>query len=103
MAINLASKYSAKVDERFERDALANLVINHDYDFTGVKTVNVYSIEAVDLTDYSRTGANRYGTPNELGNTVQEMTVNQDKAWTFVIDKGNKTQSMMVKHCPLAA
>lgn len=96
MAINLASKYSAKVDERFKRDALANLVINHDYDFTGVKTVNVYSIDTAPLNDYQREGSNRYGTPNELGNSVQELTVKMDKGWTFVIDKGNKTQSMMV-------
>ena len=94
--INLASKYSAKVDERFKRDALANLVINHDYDFTGVDTVNVYSISTARLNDYNRTGANRYGTPDELGTSIQTMKVGQDKGWTFVIDKGNKTQSMMV-------
>lgn len=96
MAINLASKYSNKVDERFQREALANLVVNHDYDFTGVKTVNVYSIDTAVLNDYKREGANRYGTPGELGTNVQELTVNQDKGWTFVIDKANKNQSQMV-------
>jgi len=94
--INLASKYSPKVDERFQRDALANLVVNHDYDFTGVKTVNVYTINTASLNDYQSEGVNRYGTPGELGNSIQELTVAQDKAWTFIIDKGNKTQSMMV-------
>lgn len=94
--VNLASKYSNKVDERFQKASQASLVTNHDYDFTGVKTVNVYSIPTVDMVDYAREGSNRYGTPSELGNSVQELTVTKDRAWTFTIDKGNKTQSQMV-------
>ena len=101
--INLASKYAKKVDERFTKQSQASLVTNNSYDFTGVKTVNVYSIDTVALNDYKREGTNRYGTPSELGNDVQELTVTQDKSWTFTIDKGNKTQSQMVNHCPLAA
>lgn len=101
--VNLASKYSTKVDERFQKASQASLVTNHDYDFTGVKTVNVYSIPTVEMVDYTREGANRYGTPGELGNDVQELTITKDRAWTFTIDKGNKTQSQMVNHCPLAA
>jgi len=99
----LASKFSNKVDEAFQRAALANLVTNNDYDFTGVKTVNVYSIPTVEMVDYTREGSNRYGTPGELGNDVQALTITKDRAWTFTIDKGNKTQSQMVNHCPLAA
>lgn len=96
MAMNLAEKYADKVDERFQRDALSHLVVNQDYDFTGIKTVNVYTVDTAPLSDYKREGANRYGEPGELGNSIQELTVSQDKAWTFIIDKGNKTQSMMV-------
>lgn len=59
-------------------------------------TVNVFSIDTVPLNDYSRTGANRYGNPTELGNKVQTMKITQDKGWTFTIDKANKTQSQMV-------
>lgn len=96
MAVNLAAKYSNKVDERFEKQSQASLVTNNSYDFTGVDTVNVYSIDTVALNNYTRSGANRYGTPSELGNTVQHMTVTQDKSWTFTIDKGNFKQSEMV-------
>ena len=94
--INLASKYAKKVDERFTKQSQASLVTNNNYDFTGVDTVNVYSIDTVPLNDYSRTGANRYGTPSELGNKVQTMKITQDKGWTFTIDKANKLQSEMV-------
>ena len=93
---NLASKYSKKVDERFTRASQAALALNNDYEFTGVKTVNVYSIPTVPMTDYKRTGANRYGTPDDLQRNVQTLTVNRDRAFTFIIDKGDKIQSEMV-------
>ena len=94
--INLASKYSEKVDERFSRKSQAMLALNNDYRFTGVKTVNVYSIPVVAMTDYTRSGANRYGTPNDLTRNVQTLTVSKDRAYTFIIDKGDKIQSQMV-------
>ena len=100
---NLASKFSKKVDEAFTRDAIAPLVTNQDYKWDGVKTVNVYSIPVVELTDYNRSGANRYGTPDELGNSVQTMSVEKDRGWTFTIDKGANTQSEMVMEAGKAA
>ena len=94
--INLASKYAKQVDERFTRDSQAMLALNNNYEFTGVETVKVYSIPVVAMTDYKRTGANRYGTPNDLARNVQTLTVKKDRSFTFIIDKGDKTQSQMV-------
>ena len=71
MAINYASKYAQKIDEKFSKEALTDNAVNKDYDFVGVKTVNVYSIPTAPMNDYSRTGESRYGTPSELQNTVQ--------------------------------
>ena len=93
---NLAGKYSAKVDEAFRRGALLHHVTNQDYDWNGVNTVYVYSIPVVDLGDYTRSGANRYGTPDELGNSTQTLTIRKDRSWTFTIDRLNKNQSQMV-------
>lgn len=93
---SLAAKYSNKVDEAFQRSALKGLVTNNDYDWDGVDTVKVYSIPVVDLSDYARSGSNRYGTPDELGNSTQTMQIRKDRAWTFTIDKLNKNQSQMV-------
>ncbi len=92
--INLASKYSKSIDERFYKESQAALAVNNDYEFTGVKTVNVYSIPAVAMSDYSRSGTARYGTPNDLSRNVQTLTVARDRAFTFIIDKGDKLQSM---------
>lgn len=93
---NLASKYAKKVDERFSRESQAMLALNSDYAFTGVRTVNVYSIPTVAMTDYSRSGDHRYGTPNDLTRNIQTMTVGRDRAFTFIIDKGDRSQSQMV-------
>jgi len=87
MTINLAQKYAPKVDEKFKQDSLTESIINNDFDWQGVDTVKVYSIETVDLTNYTRSGAQRYGTPAELSDSLQTLTLTQDKAFTFTIDK----------------
>lgn len=98
MAVNLATKFSPKVDEAFKRNALKTLVTNNDYDWDGVDTVKVYSLDPVPLSAYSRTAAsNRYGNPAELADNVQTMQIERDRGWTFVIDKLNKNQSQMVR------
>lgn len=95
MGINYASKYASKIDERFSREALTNAAVNNDYDFVGTKTVNVYSVPTAQMNDYQRTGADRYGTPAELENSVQELTVACDRAFTFTIDRGNFNDTQM--------
>ena len=96
MAQNYASVFSTKIDERFTRESQAAMALNNDYKFTGVKTVNVYSIPVAPMGDYTRSGVNRYGTPSDLGTEVQALTINRDRSWTFIIDKGDKIQSQMV-------
>lgn len=97
MTVNLAEKYSTKIDEKFKLGSVTTPAVNNDYDFVGVKTVKVYSIPTVAMGNYTRTGANRYGTPEELDDTVQELTLTRDRAFTFTIDKGNLVDQMMIK------
>lgn len=98
MAVNLAEKYSNKVDERFKQSSITTALVNSDYDWSGVKTIKVYSINTVTPCDYTREGANRYGIPTELGDTLNEYTVSQDKAFTFTADKGNDMEQLGVKN-----
>lgn len=97
MAVNLATKFSGKVDERFRLSALTEAAVHQDYDFEGVKTVTVYSMAVATMGNYARTGANRYGTPAELDDTTATYTLTRDRAFTFTIDKGNKVDSMNVR------
>ena len=94
--INLASKYSTNVDERFYKESQAAMALNNDYEFTGVQTVKVYSIPVASMTDYSKSGLTRYGTPSDLTRNVQTLTLTRDRAFTFIIDKGDKLMSQMV-------
>lgn len=93
---NLAAKYAKQVDERFNRESQAMLALNDNYDFVGVKTVNIYSIPTAPMGDYTRSGSNRYGTPDDLARNIQTLTMSRDRAFTFIIDKGDKLQSQMV-------
>lgn len=102
MAINYAAKYSSKVDERFKLGSLVNALINKDYEFTGVKTVKVYSIDTAPMNDYQRSGLARYGEALDLGDTVQELTMTQDRAFTFVIDKGDELEQAGAKNAGAA-
>ena len=92
---NLAQKYSKTVDERFARESQAMLALNNNYDFNGVDTVKVYSIPVVPMSDYTRSGLSRYGSPDDLQRNVQTLKVTKDRAFTFIIDRGDKLQSQM--------
>lgn len=94
MAVNYAEKYSNIVDERFLEAAQTAQMTNNAYDMSGVKTVKVYSIPTSGMNDYKMTGDNRYGTPEELENTVQELTMKEDRSFTFTIDKRNESDTM---------
>lgn len=91
--LNLAKKYSKKVDERFTRDSFLKNALHNDYDFTGAKTIEVYSIPTAAMNDYARTGTSRYGTPKDASRNIQELTISRDRSFTTIIDKGDKLQS----------
>ena len=98
MAINLAEKYSSKVEERYYLDSIVAGKTSKAYDWDGVKTIKVYDIETYEPNDYTRSGSNRYGEPQEVQDTLQIMTITQDKSNALTVDKGNNTQQMMIKN-----
>ena len=91
--IDYAKKYASQVSERFVEGTKTAGLVNQKYDFTGVKSVKVYNISTAPLNDYKRTGSNRFGTPAELDATTEEMTMSQEKAFTFVIDAMDKDET----------
>lgn len=99
MAINYASKASPKVVEAFYKESVVEGIFNQDYDWTGVATVRVYSVDDLPLQDYNATltTGSRFGALTELGDTYQEMTVSEDKAFNGAIDKRNNTSTLMIK------
>lgn len=88
MSIDYAKNYSGVVDERFKQESKSDLVVNQDFDFVGAKTVSVQTVTTATMNDYSRTNSsNRYGNPQNLGVTSQEMTMSKDRSFSIVIDK----------------
>jgi N4-gp56 family major capsid protein len=96
MAVNLASKYSSNVDERFKLSSFTESVINQNYDWDGVNSVTVYSVSTAPMGNYTTTGNSRYGTAAELDNTTQTMVLSRDRAFTFTIDRKNNQDTQMV-------
>lgn len=99
MAINLAEKASPKVVERFKAKSFTEGIFTSAYDWTGVATVKVYTVDNLPLNDYNKTLASgsRFGALTEVGDTVQEMTVTDDKSFNGSIDKGNNTAQLQIK------
>jgi len=92
MAINYAVKHAQKIDEAFSVGSITEKAVNKDYDFVGARTVKVHSVPTVGMNDYTRSGTNRYGTPGELEDQVQELTMGKDRSFTFTVDKGNSEE-----------
>ncbi|MBQ8004201.1 MAG: chitobiase/beta-hexosaminidase C-terminal domain-containing protein [Oscillospiraceae bacterium] len=87
--VNLHTKYAKQIQTWYKRDSFINGCLDNTYSFSGAKTVRISTPITVPMTDYKRTGTSRYGTPTEMGDIVQELTLTQDKSFTLTIDKGN--------------
>lgn len=97
MAINLHDKYAKEINTKFVRESLLAGRLNNTYSFSGVKTVKISTPITVPMVDYTRTGASRYGTPTEMQDVVQELTLTQDKSFALTIDKGNNADQNGIK------
>ena len=105
MAINLVTKFSPLVDERFEVESKTSLVTNKDYDFIGTHSIKIYSVETAEMNDYGRNSTigndesnshvlSRYGVIKDLSTDVQEVSMEQDRSFIFVIDKEDEDETI---------
>lgn len=98
MGANLAVKYSSKLDQLFTAGSYTDRYVNKKYDFTGAKTVEVYTATTVDPTNYDRTSnGDRFGGNKELQDTITAYTIGNDKSFKIAIDRGNYEQGALAK------
>lgn len=97
MAINLATKFAPKVSHIMKHGRKTKSATNQDWDWDGVNAVKVYTLTDPTMGDYTASGANRYGSPAEVDDTVQTWTLSRDRAWTKTIDKSNYQDTMMIR------
>ena len=106
MAINLAEKYSKKIADAFYKESVILGKTSKEYDWDGVNSIKVYTINTVAPTDYLRptddsaegVSLARYGVTHEVTDTIQTLTLTQDKGVSLSVDKGNNTQQMLIKN-----
>lgn len=98
MAINLATKYSKKVADAFYLNSVILGKTSKEYEWDGVKSINVATITTVEPGDYTREGVSRYGTPTEVQDTIQTLSITQDKSVSLTVDKGNNKQQQLIKN-----
>ncbi len=98
MAVNLAQKYSSVLDQVFTAGSYTDKYVNKKYEFDGVQTINVYTVTTVEPTNYKRSDTgDRFGGNNELQNVVTPYTLNNDKSFKLVIDRGNYEQTALAE------
>ncbi len=98
MATNLFTLNSEMPMTAFTRESLVAGRLCNDYDFSGAKTVRVLTPITVAMNTYKRTGTNRYGTPSEMQDIIQDMTLTQDRSFAITIDKGNDADQNFAKN-----
>jgi hypothetical protein len=97
MAINLAQKFESKTSDLMKAKALSTAFTNQDWNWDGVNSINVYTLTDPTMTNYNPNGANRYGDPTEVEDTVQNFALTRDRSWTKTIDKKNSQDTMAVR------
>lgn len=102
-SINLVSKFAPAVDERFSAESKTSLITNKDYDFIGTHSIKIFSVDTAEMNDYGRNATigtgegevvSRYGTIKDLSNQTQEVSMEKDRSFTFVIDKMDEDETL---------
>ena len=97
MAINLVTQFSDKVLERFHHKSYTANAASKDWTFDGIKTLKIFSIGTAPINDYTRSGTSRYGNVEDLQDNTQTLTIDNDKSFTYAIDKGDNKQQLNIK------
>ena len=100
MAVNLFKKYETKLDERFSQQSLTEAWVGNDYDWDGVNSITVPTIDNMEMHDYSASGANRYtggNAPSEIGDEVNTYTLARKRSFGGTVDITNNADQMDVK------
>lgn len=97
MAINLHTKYSKQIADRFRTGSYLAGNTSNDYSFDGVKSVKITTLKNTPVTNYVRNGLHRFGEVKEVEDYTQTLTLTQEPAWTASIDEGNASDQQYIK------
>lgn len=88
MPTNYASSYSKQTIQAFTLASLTRGRLKGKATFSADsgKAVKVFTNGVATMNDYKRTGENRFGTPEDLGNSVQELICTRERSFSTVLD-----------------
>lgn len=103
--INLITKTEPKVMERLAQESVTQGLFSNQYNFKGVRTIEIMSVDTVPLTKYDRNltgeGANtigkRFGEIVELGDTKATYTMNEEVKYNIGFEKSTNTDQHNIK------
>lgn len=88
--VKLHEKHHKSLIQAFEFSSNLKNKSSNEFSWQGVKSVISTDLVTDPLNDYDRTGSsNRYGTPSEVADNQQIMTLQWDKSFSKTVDKGN--------------
>jgi hypothetical protein len=98
MAVNLFTKYQKPLEKRYADQSFTDAYAGKDFEWDGVQSIVLTTSDKVAVNDYSRTASsNRFGTPGELGDVKQTLTMSKDRSFTFIVDSGNASDQGYIK------
>ena len=96
--VNLATKYDAKLDERFRLQSRTERFCGNAYNWEGANAIKVWTLEAGALNDYDSTASsNRFGTPSEVDDEINTYTLTKKRSFSKVFDITHVQDQMFVK------
>lgn len=96
MSVTYTPRAMKALDERWSLESKTEMAVNNNdvrIEYVGTNSAVVYHTDTVAETNYVRSGKDRFGPLIELGNGVQTLTLDQDKGFTFSVDRGNLEDS----------
>lgn len=96
--INLVTKYANKLPRLFGIQSLTAGRTSEEFDWNGTSAIVAIDMVPQDLGNYTRSGTNRFGTPTDVQDWKQTMTISKDRSVSLVVDKGDRSQQMMLKN-----
>lgn len=100
--INLVTEYQKKLANHFSTGSKTDAYAGKAYTFVGVHAIEVFTIDDIALTDYTRAGTDgnggyRFGSISDVSDTKQTLTMTKDRGFTKSIDKGNAAEQYNIK------
>lgn len=98
MAINLATKFEKRLDERFKLGSLTDIACGNQYDWDGVNAIKVWTLHNPTLNDYNASASQyRFGQIHEVEDEVNTYQLMNKKSFAESFDETNVQDQMFVK------